>query len=196
MANNREHRALTVLGRWAGSLAGTLSGAVEGTVQAVRHPPPEVEPAPPRHDDTHFEHSEFNARAVLITGICVLVGMWIITGVLYFYFSFLSRNRAESTPPPLPIEQHGNPIPPEPRLQQSPPQDLKALRAREDWELNHYFWIDKAKGTIAIPIERAMQLVGERGIPPQKTPPGLVLSTPQAGTRQTGFEGKVEPEPR
>jgi hypothetical protein len=87
-------------------------------------------------------------------------------------------------------------MPPEPRLQESPRQDLKAMRAQEDWELNHYFWMDKNKGTVAIPIERAMEILAQRGIPPQKQPPGLVLSQPQAGTRQTGFEGKVEPEPR
>jgi hypothetical protein len=81
-------------------------------------------------------------------------------------------------------------------LQESPRLDLKAMRAREDWELNHYSWVDKANGKVAIPIERAMQLLVQRGIPPQKTPPNVALSVPQAGTRETGFEGKVEPEPR
>ena len=70
------------------------------------------------------------------------------------------------------------------------------MRAREDWELSHYFWLDKAKGKVAIPIDRAMDILAARGIPPQKQPPGLELSQPEAGTRQTGFEGKVAPEPR
>jgi hypothetical protein len=70
------------------------------------------------------------------------------------------------------------------------------MRAREDWELSHYYWIDKAKGEVAIPIERAMAILAARGVPPQKQPPGLELSQPEAGTRETGFEGKVAPEPR
>ena len=150
----------------------------------------------PRHQDIHFEESDLNARGALITGISVFVGMWIIVGLIYFYFAYLVHHRNEVSPPPLPVELHGNPLPPEPRLQESPRQDLKAMRAREDWELSHYFWVDKQKGTVAIPIERAMDILAAQGIPPQKQPPNLVLSQPQAGTRQTGFEGKVEPEPR
>jgi hypothetical protein len=87
-------------------------------------------------------------------------------------------------------------MPPEPRLQQSPSRDLKAMRAREDWQLNHYSWVDPAKGLVSIPIERAIEIVAQRGIPPQTAPANLKLSQPAAGTRLTGFEGKVEPEPR
>lgn len=150
----------------------------------------------PRNEDVHFENSDIHIRGTFITGVLVLVGMWIIVALLYFFFTYLVHREAELSPPPLPVAEHGNPLPPEPRLQPSPHQDLKAMRAREDWELNHYFWVDKSKGIVAIPIERAMQIVAQRGIPPQKQPANLVLSQPEAGTRQTGFEGKVEPEPR
>ncbi len=108
----------------------------------------------------------------------------------------MRHHSAEVSPPALPIAEHGNPLPPEPRLQNSPPQDLKTLLARENWELHHYYWIDKSKGKAAIPIERAMQIIAERGIPPEKTPPNPTLTPPQAGTRTTGLEGTVEPEPR
>lgn len=148
------------------------------------------------HEETRFEPSDINPRGTLITGIALLVGMWIIVSLLYFLFAYLIHHEAAVSPPPLPIEAHGNPMLPYPRLQSSPAKDLKTLRTREDWELNHYFWIDKSKGIVAIPIQRAMDILVARGIPPQKQPPNLVLSQPQAGTRQTGFEGKVEPEPR
>lgn len=143
-----------------------------------------------------FEPSDINTFGTFLVGIGVLAGTLIIVGLLFFYFSFLRHRKAELSPPPLPVAEHGNPLPPEPRLQTSPPQDLKALRAREDWDLHHYYWIDKSTGEIAIPIERAMEIVATRGIPPQKTPPNATLTPPQAGTRATGFEGKVEPEPR
>jgi hypothetical protein len=38
-------------------------------------------------------------------------------------------------------------------------EDLKALRAREDSELHSYRYLDRAKGTVRLPIERAMELV-------------------------------------
>lgn len=150
----------------------------------------------PRHDDIHFEHTDIFARGVLITGASVFGAVWILFGVVYLCFVLLAHHRAEVSPPPLPITEHGNPMPPEPRLQQSPRQDLKAMRKLEDWQLNHYSWVDKGKGIVAIPIERAMEILAQRGIPAQSSPPNLNLSQPQAGTRLTGFEGKVEPEPR
>ncbi len=42
--------------------------------------------------------------------------------------------------------------------------DLLALRAKEDAELNSYGYIDRAKGKVRLPIRRAMELlVKEKG---------------------------------
>lgn len=38
-------------------------------------------------------------------------------------------------------------------------EDLKALRARETTQLHSYQYVDRAKGTVRIPIERAMELL-------------------------------------
>jgi hypothetical protein len=150
----------------------------------------------PRPEGVRFENSDVDGRGTFIAGVSVLVGTWIVIALVYFLFTYLAHKRAVSSPPPLAIETHGNPMPPEPRLQESPRKDLKAFRAREDWELSHYQWVDNAKGVVAIPIDRAIEILASQGIPPQKQPPNLILSQPQAGTRQTGFEGKVAPEPR
>ena len=40
-------------------------------------------------------------------------------------------------------------------------EDLKALRAREDADLNSYRYIDRAKGAVRLPINRAMDLLVE-----------------------------------
>ncbi|MDQ2868688.1 MAG: hypothetical protein M3R59_09810 [Verrucomicrobiota bacterium] len=56
-------------------------------------------------------------------------------------------------------------LPPEPRLQTNPAVDLQQLRDAEDARLNRYGWIDKKGGVVRIPIERAMDLVVERGLP-------------------------------
>lgn len=45
-------------------------------------------------------------------------------------------------------------------------QDLRDLRAREDAELNSYRYLDRNKGTVQIPIRRAMELLlAEQGGP-------------------------------
>lgn len=44
-------------------------------------------------------------------------------------------------------------------------QDIADLHAREDLLLSNYTWVDESKGTVRIPIERAMELIAQRGLP-------------------------------
>jgi hypothetical protein len=43
--------------------------------------------------------------------------------------------------------------------------DLAELHEREDLLLNYYSWIDRGKGTVRIPIERAMEIIAQKGLP-------------------------------
>jgi hypothetical protein len=52
-----------------------------------------------------------------------------------------------------------------PLLQIAPTDDLKKFRSQEDAELHTYGWIDRTSGVVRVPIERAMELVLERGLP-------------------------------
>lgn len=54
---------------------------------------------------------------------------------------------------------------PTPRLQVDDVRDMNQLRAAEDKMLNHYVWIDKNQGKVRIPIERAMEILAQRGLP-------------------------------
>jgi hypothetical protein len=52
-------------------------------------------------------------------------------------------------------------------------QDVADLHKREDLLLEHYSWVDRSQGKVRIPIERAMELVAERGLavaPPTQQP--------------------------
>ena len=63
--------------------------------------------------------------------------------------------------------------PPEPRLQSDPATDLRRWRAEEDEALRSYSWADRSRGVIRLPLERAMELVLEQGLPTRprgKTP--------------------------
>ncbi len=55
--------------------------------------------------------------------------------------------------------------PPGPRLQTDADSDLQRFRADEEKRLNSYYWIDKHKGTVHIPIEQAMKKLVVDGIP-------------------------------
>lgn len=55
--------------------------------------------------------------------------------------------------------------PPSPRLQIDRHADLEELRAAELARLSSYGWNERAGGVVHVPIERAMQLTADRGLP-------------------------------
>ena len=44
-------------------------------------------------------------------------------------------------------------------------QDVADLHVREDLLLDNYSWADQSQGKVRIPIERAMELLAQRGLP-------------------------------
>jgi len=50
-------------------------------------------------------------------------------------------------------------VPPEPRLQVMPSQDLDSARAAEAARLSSYGWVDRRAGIVHIPIDRAIELI-------------------------------------
>ena len=55
---------------------------------------------------------------------------------------------------------------PTPRLQTDDGfQDIAELHQREDLLLDHYSWVDQSKGKVRIPIDRAMEILAQRGLP-------------------------------
>ena len=60
---------------------------------------------------------------------------------------------------------------PTPRLQMDDGnQDLADMHQKEDLLLDHYTWVDKSQGKVRIPIERAMELIVQRGLPVAPAP--------------------------
>jgi len=78
----------------------------------------------------------------------------------------LEHERVTETPC---ISKEGQVLPgrnaPQPNLMADDPLGLKAFRDKEDEILEHYDVMDKNAGTYRIPIERAKELLLERGIP-------------------------------
>jgi len=77
-------------------------------------------------------------------------------------------------------------------------QDVVSLHAREDLLLDNYSWADSSQGKVRIPIERAMELLAQRGLPVapavKETPPMTGDSEPKidqpltSGFARTGYE--------
>jgi len=117
------------------------------------------------HPAVQHEDSDINVRAVVVFAIglvVVAVAIHLVVWLLFVYFA----GRGADAPRLYPLaETAGQQLPPEPRLQTNPREDLRELRVREDQELNGYRWVDKNAGVVRIPIAEAMRLTIERGLP-------------------------------
>jgi hypothetical protein len=120
----------------------------------------------PSHESVHHETSDMDIRAVLGFGFGLLVVGILIHVFVWLLFLYFARQATAQTGLQYPLGQaQENRLPPEPRLQTNPRQDLRDLRAGEDKVLNGYGWVDKDTGTVRIPIDQAMKLAVQRGLP-------------------------------
>ncbi len=124
------------------------------------------------HSAVHHEESDVQIGGLFGFAAGLAIAVAFLAFVVWVLFQFYAAREARRTTPeyPLAIEQE-NRLPPEPRLQTNPRQDLSDLRAQEDQILRSYGWVDKNVGTVRIPIDQAMKLTLERGLParqPQK----------------------------
>jgi hypothetical protein len=124
----------------------------------------------PASPGIHHETSDANVKAVFAFGLGLMIAGAIILFLVWLLFGYFSSReaRSETREFPLAAEQQ-NRLPPEPRLQTNPRQDLIDLRAAEDAILNTSRWVDKTSGIVRIPISEAMKLTVARGLPARQT---------------------------
>ena len=123
--------------------------------------------APPGPTD-----AELNARGIVGFGIGLAILIAAVLGVVWLFSVGLKSARASHDPAPSPLaEANARRLPPEPRLQTAPNDDMRTLRAREDAVLSGYGPADRATGTARIPIDRAIEILARTGLPePMPTP--------------------------
>jgi hypothetical protein len=120
------------------------------------------------HDEpaARHEESDVNVRGVLGFAAGLLVTAVLIQFMVWLLFVYFSGREAARVVPEYPLAAgEQTRVPPEPRLQTNPREDLLALRAREDAVLNSYGWVDKTAGVVRIPIDEAIKLTVQRGLP-------------------------------
>jgi hypothetical protein len=97
---------------------------------------------------------------LIIVAIVTHILMW----GLYEYFA-AREPRAQAA------GQARDQLPPEPRLQGAPGheihpvEELNAMRRAEDSILTTYAWVAQDSGTARVPIEQAIKMLAERGLP-------------------------------
>ncbi|HUI25414.1 MAG TPA: hypothetical protein VL403_04960 [Candidatus Kryptonia bacterium] len=122
------------------------------------------------HANGGHERRDVTFRPIVLSAIG-LVALFVLVFVgMRLLFSFYAAREAAMSPQRNPLAAtYGRELPPEPRLQTAPIQDLRALHAAEDATLNSYGWVDDQHTAVRIPIARAMELLAHRGLPARTT---------------------------
>jgi hypothetical protein len=143
---------------------------------------------------TCAESSDAEPRWVWVAGIGLLLTLWSIVLLLYPVFAVFTHERAAGKPTSRAVE-YIPPQPPTPRNESSPSQVLARIQAQDVSSLTRYSWADRESGTITLPIDRAIELLLQRGVPAVPAQ-GRAFYPPQAGTMRTGAADKVGSEDR
>ena len=110
------------------------------------------------------EHREANISLIVWSAVGLAVATIVIYVLVWGLFNVIKTvdQKESSEQAASPFATPGQ-LPPEPRLQVRPYEELQVLRAREDDVLSHYGWQDQKNGIVHIPIEKAMDMVAQQG---------------------------------
>jgi hypothetical protein len=107
------------------------------------------------------EQSEVSVRLIVVSLGFLAVGTFfvflLVIGLFRYLHTTYRTDEAEKLSRPV--------IPPEPRIEVAPYEQLQRLRAQEDHILNSYAWVDKKAGTVRVPINQAIDRLAAKGLP-------------------------------
>ncbi|MBO0882291.1 MAG: hypothetical protein J2P17_18525 [Mycobacterium sp.] len=117
-----------------------------------------------------YEHGDMKA---LVVGAAA-VGLLAMLAVVLLAVTFLGQALVgmpvtASRPQDLitGLQATAAPTPPAPALEAESGQTLDRYRSLAEQKLSSYAWVNRSAGTIRIPIDRAMDLTAQRGLPSQ-----------------------------
>jgi hypothetical protein len=142
-----------------------------------------------------YEHSDLSAPAILgfLVGLAIVgLVMHIILVGMFNYLDGYTRVHQAATNPlaPSAAADLRNPTPqvanrfPLPRLETNELDQLNDQRLEEENILSSYGWVDQKAGVAHIPIERAIELLVQRGLP--VAPPNMTQTDDRANRKPSG----------
>jgi hypothetical protein len=105
-----------------------------------------------------------------VTAIVAAIVVWVFFRALEGRAE--KKDRAEIAEAGL--ERPQDAIPPAPRLQIHPVANWREYRIAEDARLSSYGWMDRSAGAVHVPVDRAMEIVLQRGVGPLPPSPVVV----------------------
>lgn len=158
--------------------------------------------------DSHgsFEHQDLQVSGILYFLLTLIVATVLVALFMVGIYKFLDKRERANQPAVSPLvenaskpelntraeyEQYAEKAFPNPRLETDERNQLNQIRTREDDLLESYGWVDEQAGTVRIPIERAMDLLVQRGLPVRsQDASGVADATAGTTTNRIGKKGE------
>ncbi len=141
------------------------------------------------HKPNSHGHADYERRDIGVAGVLYFIIGLVFAGILVHFivtglFGFLNRKYETEQPPVSPLVknapadtrriplQYGNDYQkylrenfPSPQLETDERSQLNDIRLHEEDTLSTYGWVDQKAGTVHIPIDRAIDILAQRGLP-------------------------------
>jgi len=117
---------------------------------------------PPQHGEDGYEHRDANVSSLYKYGLTLAILIAIVMFAMVGTYRFFAK--IESLGPPASPFENVRVLPPQPRLQVNPSVDLKSYCEFEQQQLTTYGWVDHHNGFVRIPVDRAMEMVLQKGL--------------------------------
>ncbi len=110
------------------------------------------------------EVEDLNPKSIALFAVVLSVVILLVLLVSYGLLRRFSTVEMRSETPPSPLARTRQAAP-GPLLQVNPAKDIAEMRAAEDAVLNNYSWVDPKAGIVRIPIDRAIEILAQSGLP-------------------------------
>ena len=137
----------------------------------IRQPYP---PGSPHDRGPGYERRDANVAGLLQFAFWMAVVLVVtLVGMKFTFDHFKKVQPLGATTSPM-VSEAERTLPPGPLLQVQPHVDLEEFCAAQEQAVNSYSWINQEAGIVHVPIDRAMDLVLQQGLParPASEAPG------------------------
>jgi len=134
-----------------------------------------------KHENT-TGHGDYERRDIGVGGVLYFLAGLVAAGLIVHFvvsgfYSYLEKRWSAEQVPISPLVERAptdtrhiqRDYPqtafPSPRLEEDERGQLNGIRSEEESTLNSYGWVDQKAGVVRIPIDRAMDLIAEKGLP-------------------------------
>jgi hypothetical protein len=136
-----------------------------------------------------YERSDANLGWIAASfAILLLTLAVVLIGVSVFEVGLTGLPARVGRPADLVDRLANAPTPPPPRLQTAEGEQFADYRSQSEQRLAEYGWVDRGSGRVSIPIQRAIDLLAERGLPSQ---PGSDARDTGTGLPSRASSGRV-----